>query len=96
MRRVSALTLSLALIGLAVAPAQARSAHRGHARHVAHPVRHVVRPAVTADADAGMRDLFQRGPVLQRGVQADVAVHARQSQFYANENYYADSSHWGY
>lgn len=80
MRRLS--ILSLALLGLATVHAEAKP-------------RHVARDLASAMAEEVVADLLT-GAVHAAVTHNGVVLNARQSNFYANENFYTDNRNWGY
>jgi hypothetical protein len=84
--------LALAALGLAILPAQARTVRHHHHAHAA-------RVPVVASAPApqnAVDGLFEVRKPAAFGIPGGVVVPARQSYFYANENFYIDNNHWGY
>lgn len=84
MRRLS--IFSLALLGLATVHAEAKP------RHVA---AQVGRDLASAMAEEVVADLLA-GAVHAAVSHNGVVLNARQSNFYANENFYTDNRNWGY
>lgn len=86
MRRLS--IFSLAVLGLATVHAEAKPRH---VHHHGHPARDLA----SASPEQVVSDLLT-APRGGAAVDNGVVFHARQSQFYGNENFYADNRNWGY
>lgn len=101
-RSLLSMTVAVSLSGVAVAQARpATGAHHAHvASHVGHHRMAVAHPRhVRVGPPAPRVAAVRRSEpliVLRDRSGVDTRFNSRQSQFYGNENYYADERNWGF